>query len=210
MDYFDLEGLNNSTLTQLKCELEGSEFDTEALRGAFDFGTLVDNALTEKWKLDFDSLQCDGIQFDKETWDLGMDCADKIRESDIFSSFQKAGAKSQYIFIRTMDIDGSVKLKCKCKYDLLAKKIKSGADIKTTSCSSQSSFEKSITRLGYHRAAAFYMDIARIDYFWFLAISKVTKELFIYCIKRDDKLFIEGQQEYIDLCISYNNLIANV
>ena len=42
------------------------------------------------------------------------------------------------------------------------------------------------------------MDLANINLFWFLAISKKTKKIIKYTVVRGDKTYLSGKKKYLE------------
>ncbi len=58
--------------------------------------------------------------------------------------------------------------------DIHQKHLKRGADLKTTSCTSDAAFVESAIKYGYFRQAATYMRCAKLESFLFIGVQKVA------------------------------------
>lgn len=113
----------------------------------------------------------------------------------IFLSFMEGQVK--FFEVLTFEYDGiTYQIAARCKFDLFSHRFKIGVEIKTTACTTRKSFILSIEFLDYDQAAAWYMDIAKIDRLWIIGISKKTKEIFKFAIERGDETYTRGKAKY--------------
>lgn len=203
INYFDLPEVSSSDLGALKRTFYGLPDNRAELIEVFNFGNLVDAMLTER-NLLYPALmglrQADGsmIYFEPSVWRLARRLADTLEKDPVISLLLPISI-GQYIVRRTLDFmyEGEVyQIKGKCKFDLLARKIKTGLDFKTTSCRTYKEFVESIFFFDYDKQGAWYMDLGRIDYHWIAGISKSTGKVFKYAIERGDKAHKSGVDKY--------------
>jgi hypothetical protein len=105
----------------------------------------------------------------------------------------------QYVYVRTLVFEyggQEYSLAAKCKFDLFSKRLATGLDFKTLAVKKYADFIKSIDFFDYDRAAAWYMDIAKINYFWIIGISKPTGQVFKFAIERGDEVYLRGRAKY--------------
>jgi hypothetical protein len=201
INYYDLPEVSSSDLGAL----ERMFYDRERgdLEEIFNFGSLVDAMLTERELLRYEA--CALIQpgkmdilFSPIVWRQAEKLADYLRK-DPLVMLMLPHAKGQYIFRRTLcfQYEGDeYKIRARCKFDLLAKPFKVGLDFKTTSAKSLKEFVGAIEHFDWDRQAAWYMDLARINYHWIVGVSKKTGEVFKYVVERGDATHTRGVQKY--------------
>jgi hypothetical protein len=198
--YFTLPEVSNSNLKELK-----SSYYVETprdLAAVFAFGSLVDALLTEPWKVDYRScsLNDDGwiIPFTKADFELAVKLVQYLKADPLIKLFLDTMV-GQYIFRRTLVFTyegGEYRIRGRCKFDLFSRAYLFGLDFKTTACTTLKAFRESIEFLDYDQAAAWYMDLAKIDRFWIVGISKKTGEIFKYVIQRGDETYERGRAKY--------------
>lgn len=202
--------VSNSDLGSLQRAMQQRDV---VLQGSFlKFGNLVDAKFTEAEKVH-------EMEATEEEWAL----ADRMHEAgmaDPTLRFYFERSKMQHeVYKERFEVsyDGDVVLMpVRCKFDFLCSPLRSAADLKTTACTSQESFRKSIEWLNYDRAAAWYMDIKGLDSFMLIGIGKkperFTKRhpVFKYAIQRGDSTYLEGRRKYSFLAYYYYFLIYNL
>lgn len=212
VNYYQLPEVSSSDLG----ELERMFYDRPRpdLEQVFAFGSLVDAMLTEQSKLKTLTLQLveDGgnvLHFSYETWRLASKLATILQRDPLVSCYLP-GSIGQYIFRRTLSFTYNgeeQKIRGRCKFDLFNKAHKTGLDFKTTSCKTYKAFVACIEHFDWDKQAAWYMDLARIDYHWIIGISKSTSEVFKYAIKRGDATHTHGVAKYSLWAHRWNYLI---
>lgn len=98
----------------------------------------------------------------------------------------------------------------RCKADILNDSANAIVEIKTTACTSQEQFEKTIEFLDYDRAGAWYLDLTGCDREIILGVSKKSRKIFPYMIKRDDQTYLRGKSKYVDLAWRYNLMYGDL
>jgi hypothetical protein len=97
---------------------------------------------------------------------------------------------------------------CKGRFDVWNSHKKYLLDLKTTENAEMGAFIKSIYKYSLHRQAAFYMDAAKADNFYWLAVEKVPPfGVGIYHIDRECSLYKKGRDEYQELCEVYKECV---
>lgn len=201
INYYDLPEVSSSDLG----ELERTFYDRERgdLEEIFNFGSLVDAMLTERELLNYSmcSLRQPGsldLLFSPLVWRQAEILADYLRKDPVVK-LMLPGAKGQYIFRRTLcfQYEGDEhKIRARCKFDLFIKAHKTGLDFKTTSAKSGKEFIAAIDHFDWDKQAAWYMDLARIDFHWIIGVSKKTGEVFKYVVQRGDANHTRGVAKY--------------
>ena len=159
--------------------------------------------LTEKYLLypvvmGLRTLDGQMVYFDPETWRRAHALAEILARDPVVRRLLPM-AIGQYIFRRTLDFiyEGEVyQIRGKCKFDLYARGIKTGLDFKTTTATTRAQFVESIDFFDYDKQAAYYMDLARIDFFWIAGISKKNGKVFKCAIERGDPTHKAGVAKY--------------
>lgn len=214
--YFNRPEVSNSDLKALARMLAAIPDNRDDLEDIFNFGSLVDALLTEAYRVNHEerslSLETGGkVYFEKPVFDLAKKLAANLKKDRVVSLLID-NMVGQYIVARTLKFtydDEEYEIKGRCKFDGLAKKFRTGCDYKTTSCTTRKAFVESIEFFDYDQAGAWYMDLARIDRFWIIGISKKTGEVFKYAIERGDETYRRGRDKYARLAYKWIMLIAN-
>lgn len=208
-DYFELPEVSNSDLGQLRKEIYGV-VEIPNLDYHYAFGSLVDAMLTEPEHIIKEARAAYNFTSDQLAMSEKM-VAYCLKDPLIPLMLKKS--IGQYVYIRTISFKdglGTFKMKCRCKFDLLNKPMKMGLDFKTLSVDSYKSFIASIEHFDYDRQGAFYMEIAKIDRFWIVGISKKTAEVFKLAIVRGDKYHLSGVGKFTYWARKYYEMIYNL
>ena len=213
MNYYELDAVSNSDLSEFRRVYYGYK-EPQGLENVFAFGSLVDAMRTEKNKLNpySRSLTDDYgrvIYFEVDVWRFAERLAIEMGK-DPTVALLSPHMVGQYVFVRTLQFiyeGDEYTIQGRCKFDGFAKMFSTGLDYKTLSCTTQKQFVESISHFDYDRAAAWYMDLARIDYFWIIGISKINMKLFKYAIQRGDAMHTLGVQKYSRLAFGWVTLI---
>ena len=194
--YFDHPSVSNSELKKLRRYYYGDESDLEALlREQFIIGSLVDNYITPtspQTRLEIElGATVEQGQLARSLGEYML--ADPMIK--LFVSFMVGQVR--FFRLHTFEYDGEVyKIRARCKFDLYCRRYKIGVEIKTTSCKTYKAFVASIEFLDYDQAAAWYMDLARIDRLWIIGICKSTKQIFKFVVQRGDDTHKRGVSKY--------------
>lgn len=189
-EYFDHPNTSNSALKALSRLYHGDLRNLdEEYKEQFIIGSLVDSHLTGEQFMGESTLEQRAFAA-KLVMCMRLDHLIKM-----FLSFMQGQVK--FFEVLEFEYDGvTYRIAAKCKFDLFSFRFKIGVEIKTTACTSRKSFIASIEFLDYDQAAAWYMDIAKIDRYWIIAISKKTKEIFKFAIERGDETYTRGKAKY--------------
>lgn len=198
--YFLRPEVSNSELLDLRRAYYS--VPDQDLEQVYNFGSLVDAMLTEVWRCDslFRTLKDDDglIEYTVAEWMLAAAMAAVCERDPVIQAFIQGG-KSQHIFIKRLSFsyDGDeYSIKGRCKFDSIKKAIKTGADYKTTACTTRKACLAAIGYFNYDQQAAWYMDLAGTDRHWLIFISKKTKEVFKFAIERGDAMYEQGKRKY--------------
>jgi hypothetical protein len=197
-EYFSRPEVSNSTLSELKRQLSGREFDEPV--EAYAFGSLLDAMITEPRRVNFIEKTFDGLP--AANFDVAKQMAKAFSKEDVsksilkFSDFQKVS-----ITRRQMEYNGvSFELDCRCKWDFFGH---ISGDIKSTAATSQKQFVAACHHFDYFRSRAWYMDIDNTKRDVIIGISKVNFKVFYVPIWRGDNLYELGRQQYTELAFKY-------
>ena len=209
VDYYELPFVSNSDLGALRKEIYGI-VEIPNLDFHYAFGSLVDAMLTEPQSI-IDAARAD-YDFTPDHLTMAEKMVDYCLKDPLIPLMLKQSI-GQYVYIRTMDFihEGfEFKMKCRCKFDLLAKQYKMGLDFKTLSVETDNAFRASIDYFDYDRQAVFYMDLARLDRFWVIGISKKNAAIFKLAITRGDDVYKSGRDKYMYWGRKYYDMIYNL
>ncbi len=207
--YFNRSEVSNSDLTVLKKLLYGgSDIDPTY---AYAFGTLIDAMITEAHKVDYFKRTVTGQNYIYSTEDFQK--ASEMKKAyyrDAFCKMITNAADFQSVSIQhnwPIEYNGfEFELNVRCKWDLLVRSWKMGADIKSTAAETQSQFEAACEYFDYFRSRAWYMDIEGTNKDMIIGISKKNFKVFKIPINRGDKYYKKGKEEYQDLSFKYWSL----
>lgn len=219
MDYYKLPFVSNSELTELHNEMYGIS-KPENIAYIFGMGNLVDAMITEQHKVDYQNLTVKGVEDVAFTLN-DFERAEKMKEvfwsdpalSDLFPQM-----RYQYVYVRNsfeINHDGFVfTLPVKIKLDGIIRNVL-GADIKTTSATSYRAFIAALKNFHVDRQVAWYMDIAKLDKFILIGVSKKLNkykkpELFKFAVQRGDEFYNSGKDKYQYLAFMYNTLVHQI
>lgn len=194
----------------LKPELEGN---------FLAFGNLFDALITEPELIDMDNMLLtlsDGttVAFTESDMNKAQNMKRCAYQNQMVRSLfpQLEFQKEIYIdqFLIQSDI-AEFHLPVRCKLDGYAEGMGLAVDLKSTSCTSLKQFICSMDTFDYDRQAAFYMDLANVDRFLFVAVSKVERkgmhEVFLHAVQRGDEVYKSGLAKYQRLAYLYDMLV---
>lgn len=211
-NYFEqTQFVSNSDLTNLK-KLFNLEEERD-LSKAYNFGSLVDAMITEEQAVGrFASLH------DAEE----LKRAEMMKKAGLADStlklFMETSKLQHEVYRNAFPIHyqgQEITLPMRCKFDFLNKGLKTGADLKTTACTSQKAFVDAIFQFDYDRQAALYMDLMGLERFMFIGLGKKPGRggkhpVFKYAVIRGDETHQKGKRKYCFLAFNYYFLIYNL
>lgn len=207
--YYNRPEVSNSDLSWLKKQFSPmADFDpTEA----YKFGTLIDAMITEAHRVDFYKMTVDDVQYTKDQFDLAEEMKKSFMNDQLCANLLKMSSTQAVSIHPNFKIqyeDVEFEMPVRCKWDLLLPTW--GADIKSTTATSQKQFVDAIYYFDYHRQRAWYMDIIGSDQDMLIGISKVNKKIFKVPIKRSDEMYKEGKAQYQELAFKWWSLFENI
>lgn len=210
-DYYKRSEVSNSDLSQLKNDLNPKSVVNDPYL-SYRFGNLLDVIITEPNRADFFKRKIEDEQFSlkefkkaermKNAFLKDDFCRDLIKEA----TFQDVSIKNREFSFRGITFN----LPCRCKWDVLLRQYKLGADIKTTTAKTQREFEAAITYFEYDRQSAWYMDLEDTEEHIIIGISKENNKVFKYFINRKSNMYINGKDKYEYLAFKWWLLYGNL
>lgn len=204
-NYRSFPAVSNSDLTALLkyWEPENVWIDKEK---AFRFGNLIDAIITEPEKVNYFTLQVDGVQYTKEEFEQAEEMRKAFYRDEFCSamvkqcSFQRISYQPSFL----IEYDGfSFNLPAKCKWDLFCERMDLSGDIKSTAAATQKQFEEACHHFDYFRSRAWYMDLEGRNNDILIGISKKNNQVFKIPIKRGDKYYNAGKAQYQEIAFRY-------
>jgi hypothetical protein len=207
-NYFDLPQVSNSDLSELRRDIYPPPvvYDPTV---SFAFGNLLDAITTEPERIDFINRRLDGVSFNKRDFNKAEKMKNAfLRDSFCFNLIKKATFQDIIINEKFEFQYKGMKLTipARCKWDILRRDIKLGADLKSTDAKTQSEFESAVEHFQYDRQAAWYMDLTGIDDFIIIGVSKKNFKVFKVFINRKNDLYLFGRAKYSHLAFKYKML----
>lgn len=204
--YFSRPEVSNSDLSALKKYFypEFRDYDpTEAYR----FGTLVDAIITEPEKVDYFQRTVVGEEMPYSYEDFVK--ADEMKKAfrrDPLCNQLLPISEFQKVCIETVKLlygNTPFSLPMRCKFDMWMPILGWGADIKSTTATSQKQFEEACRHFDYDRQRAVYMTLSGSNRDILIGISKVNFQVFKLPIERGDSFFSSGMEKFTDLAFKY-------
>lgn len=202
--YYSRPEISNSDLSWLQSYFMNRE-QLHDLTEAYRFGNLIDALITEPNRCDHMRFRVDQEQFTALEWDCARKMLKAFREDEFCMQLLKhSSGQSVVARMMMMQYEGvDFELPCRCKFDLKSDVLKISADIKSTVCVTADQFRNSIQYFNYDKQAAFYMDLAEVDRFLFIGISKKNFKIFKVPVVRGDALYNSGKEKYTEWAFKY-------
>lgn len=202
--YYARPEVSNSDLSALEFYFMNKE-QAYDLAQAYRFGNLIDAMITEPHRVDHLSLLVDGEQFTRDEWEKAKHMMKAFFADPVCKQFHSlASGQSVMTKVMHMEYQGiEFALPVRCKWDLWMEVMGYGADIKSTTCTTQKQFEDSVRYFNYDKQRAWYMDIAGSDRDMLIGISKVNFKIFKVPISRGDALYNSGREKYLEWAFKY-------
>jgi hypothetical protein len=206
--YYSRTEVSNSDLSWLQNQLYPREMPDPTQ--AYRMGSLIDAMITEPARVNFLTRRLDGDQFSSEDFER----AEKMKRAFLTDDFcvklldisqpQKVMARRLELSFHGIDFF----LNMRCKWDFWFPALAHGADLKSTTATTQGQFEASITHFEYDRQRAVYMTIADAEKDVLIGISKVNFKVFKVFINRKSELYQSGMYKFLKLAYHWNNLFG--
>ena len=221
-NYFDQKGfISNSELGELK-KLMRNEEEMD-LTDIYNFGSLVHGFVTEPHKIDHENKALvegeNKIYFSDDQYLQAQRMYEAAKKDKVVDLFLKSCKKEHEFYRKKFKIEYKgyeVEIPVRAKLDFLNKGISIGADLKGIKCDTRDQFITAIEYFDYDRQAAWYMDIANLDQFMFIGLSKKKNprtgnhDVFKFVMIRGDENYQKGKAKYSRLAFYYFHLIYNL
>lgn len=204
MNYFDIPGVSNSFIGQVRDEALGRP-PMNQRSPALRFGKSLHELILEPEKFDF--RQYTG----PERMEI-MKLQNRVKE---VAEGHLEGEKEVELFYEYLG------WQCKMKADVISQGTGVITDLKSTAKTTFEEFQAAALEYGYHRQAAWYLDAPpvrdmNINTFRIIAVSKIKPyPVFIWTMSKDDPMIESGRDEYRDALeymstqTKYNHLKIN-
>lgn len=209
-NYYERDEVSNSDLSAMEEQLSANDAWVADKTAAYRFGSLLDAIITEPERVDFRTKTIDGIPAIPEEWARAL----KMRKSFLSDEVCKMILReSKGQVVTTADVEFEFEgqkfvLPCRSKWDFFMPVMGYGADLKSTTATTQEQFEAACMMFNYDRQRAFYMNIIGSDYDVLIGISKVNFKVFKKFIKRGDSFFNSGMDKINSLAWKYYMLFG--
>ena len=161
VDYYERPECSNSDLSWLKAQSDTSDGHNDPYE-AYRLGTLLDVMITEPERYDPVSQTIGEYQYSPKDLILVRKMTKSFfSDKFCFNLYQHSVPQSIYVKDVELEFEGiKFILPMRCKYDLDAKKMLMGGDIKSTTATTQEQFEAAIDFFSYPRQRAVYMNLS--------------------------------------------------
>ncbi|MFA5849973.1 MAG: PD-(D/E)XK nuclease-like domain-containing protein [Bacteroidales bacterium] len=208
-DYYKRPEVSNSDLSWLKQQLWPREMPDPT--EAYKFGSLIDAMITEPQRVDYFKYTVGDVRYQKTDFDLALKMKKAFYQDELCNALLEHST-GQAEMSREMEIlYGGLpfSLNVRCKWDFWAEMLKHGADLKSTTATSQSEFEAACLHFDYDRQRAWYMDIAQTDKDILIGISKKNFKIFKIFTTRESEFYQSGKDKYTNLAFRWWLLFGN-
>ena len=201
--YYSRTEVSNSDLSLLKQQLS-AQISADPTQ-AFRFGSLLDALITEPDKLELQHQDPQEEPFTEEDIDRAHQMRrafmrdELCRKMYLSSSFQKVMISQGKVF----DYGPGFTLDVRCKWDLWMETLAWGADIKSTTATTEKQFREAVSYFDYDRQRYYYMNIAGSKKDLLIGISKVNYQVFKIPISWGDDLWVSGRDKTNELAFKY-------
>ncbi|MCK9629135.1 MAG: PD-(D/E)XK nuclease-like domain-containing protein [Bacteroidales bacterium] len=203
IDYYSRSEVSNSDLSWLKQQLWPREMPDPT--NAYRFGSLIDAMLTEPERVDYFNYLVGSVHYSKDDFELALRMKEAFYRDPVAYSLLSVSS-GQVEMAKRADLcfsDISFNLPVRCKWDLWAKALHHGGDIKSTTATSQSEFEAAAEYFDYDRQRAWYMDIAGAEKDILIGISKKNQKVFKIFITKESEFYKRGREKYQELAFRW-------
>lgn len=203
-NYFDHPFCSNSSLTQIKRELTGADY--QEYPNAYRMGTLIDAVITEHSKVDLYRRVVEEYNYTAQEIDLAKKMRSAFMSDPLAAQLMKVSDTQVEMYITNVPFNFNgvdFQLDCKCKYDGFASLTKWGWDLKSTVATSHAAFVAAIERFDYDRQAYWYMKLARAKRMALIGVSKINFKVFKVLISEGDDMWQSGKEKCDQLAFKY-------
>lgn len=205
--YYLRSEVSNSDLSELN-KLLHPEIFTFDYEEALRFGTLVDAMITEMHKVNVYKRTVDDVIYLQSDFELAKQMKLAFYRDPVCAAFMKLAycQKISVGMVKHIWAKFEFELEMRCKWDLFMPAIRQGADIKTTTATTQKQFEEACDHFNYWRSRVIYMKLENTERDMLIGISKINKKVFKIPIVRGDKYWTKGEEQANELAFQYYHL----
>lgn len=204
-NYRSFPAVSNSDLTSLQkyWEPENVWIDKEK---AYRFGNLIDAIITEPHRVNYFTFRVDEVQYTREEFEQAEEMKKAFYKDAFCQAMVKQCSFQKISYLPEFKIQNEgfdFFLAAKCKWDLFCDNLDLSGDIKSTAATTQKQFEEACHYFDYYRSRAWYMDLEGRNNDILIGISKKNNKVFKIPIKRGDKYYTLGKQQYQELAFKW-------
>lgn len=206
--YYSRTEVSNSDLSWLQNQLYPREMPDPT--NAYRMGSLLDAMITEPNRVNFITRRLDGDEFTIEDFEKAERMKRAFLTDDLCMKLLEM-SEPQKVMTRRLDLNFQgidFNLKMRCKWDFWFPALRHGADLKSTTATSQRQFEDAIRHFEYDRQRAVYMTIAEAGKDILIGISKVNFKVFKVFISRNSELYQSGMYKFLKLGYHWHTLFG--
>lgn len=209
--YYLRPEVSNSDLSALKNYFMPKDYVMD-VTSAYRFGNLIDALITEPHRCDHYAFKVDGESFSSEEWQKARDMRIAFLNDSFGQQIVKiAGGQAIKTGNVSLQYDGvGFSLPMRCKYDLWSDHLRYGADIKSTTATTQKQFEEACRHFDYDRQRAVYMTLSGAQKDVLIGISKTNHKIFKIFITRQSDMYQSGMAKFQELAFKYWTLFGDI
>jgi len=202
--YYSRTECSNSDLSELKKLLMPAQYEfdySDALR----MGTLVDAFITEIEKVNVYKRTIEEYSYTEAEMQLARDMKRSFYKDQTCAAFMKL-AECQKVSVKEVEFEycgTKFKILMRCRWDLFMKSLKMGADIKSTTATTQKQFEEACLYFDYYRSRVIYMLLEGTSKDMLIGISKINKKIFKIPIVMGDEKWQLGLKSATEFAFQY-------
>lgn len=209
--YYSRTEVSNSDLGALENYFMPPEYVLDAA-AAYRFGNLIDAMITEPHRCDHYALKVDQEAFAFHEWAHAQEMKKAFFKHPLAASLHKmAGGQAVKTATISLEHHGlAFELEMRCKYDLWMPALGWGADIKSTTATTQKQFEDACRYFNYDRQRATYMNISKAKKDLIIGISKANLKVFTLAITHGDDFHTSGTAKLQEAAFRYWQLFGDI
>lgn len=209
--YYSRIETSNSDLSEVFKMLNPTAYDFD-FENALRFGNLFDCLVTELHKVNVYNRTVEGIDgtYSIADFELAREMKKAFYKDATCAALMKI-AECQKISVGMVQFQWNnfkFELAARAKWDIWLPRLNQGADIKTTTATTQKQFEEACHHFGYFRSRYYYMRLENCKQDMLIGVSKINKKIFKIPISMGDKLWKVGEQQANELAFSYWHLFS--
>lgn len=206
--YYSRIEVSNSDLSWLQNQLIPRNMPDPT--NAYRMGSLLDAMITEPNRVNFITRRLDGDEYTIEEFDKAEKMKRAFLTDDLCLKLLEM-SEPQKVMTRRLNLNFQgidFSLTMRCKWDFWFHSLGHGADLKSTTATSQRQFEDAVKYFEYDRQRAVYMTIADAEKDILVGISKVNFKVFKVFLNRNSDLYQAGMYKFLKLGYHWNSLFG--